>query len=146
EFFGELAHIVLIPSGINESNFDPEEEIHLVEKLLCDNSSPRPLEEFNSKNSNAIIKSFSPSPILVEDSDSLIEEIDLFLTPDDSMPPGIENDDHDSEVDILSLNNFLAMTSLHYLKISHFILMFHHPLVLLRNHQMMEFTLMMSPL
>ncbi|GJR40964.1 hypothetical protein Tco_1216648 [Tanacetum coccineum] len=46
------------------------------------------IEKFNSKNSDAIIESFSPSPIPVEDSDSLMEEIDLFLTPDDSMPPG----------------------------------------------------------
>ncbi|GJZ72260.1 hypothetical protein Tco_0636111 [Tanacetum coccineum] len=92
EFSGELAHINLIPPGINEADFDPEEEIRLVEKLLYDNSSPRPPEEFNSKNSDAIIESFSPSPILVEDSDSLMENIDLFLTPDDSMPPGIEND------------------------------------------------------
>ncbi|GJW15945.1 hypothetical protein Tco_0020078 [Tanacetum coccineum] len=86
---------------INEADFDPEEEIRLVEKLLYDNSSPRPPEEFNSENSDAIIESFSPSPIPVEDSDSLMEEIDLFLTPDDSMPPGIENDD--SEGDILFL-------------------------------------------
>ncbi|GKB49056.1 hypothetical protein Tco_0899809 [Tanacetum coccineum] len=34
EFFGELAHIDLIPSGIIEADFDPEEEIHLVEKLF----------------------------------------------------------------------------------------------------------------
>ncbi|GKD03651.1 hypothetical protein Tco_1178625 [Tanacetum coccineum] len=47
------------------------------------------IEKFNSENSDAIIESFSPSPIPVEDSDSLMEEIDLFLTPDDSMPPGI---------------------------------------------------------
>ncbi|GJV15553.1 hypothetical protein Tco_1360876 [Tanacetum coccineum] len=101
EFSGELAHIDLIPPGINETDFDPEEEICLIKKLLYDNSSPRPLKEFNSKNSNAIIESFSPSPILVEDSDSFMEEIDLFLTLDDSMPPGIENDDYDSEGDIL---------------------------------------------
>nr|GFD08278.1 hypothetical protein [Tanacetum cinerariifolium] len=44
---------------------------------------------------------FFPSPIPVEDSDSLMEEIDLSFTPDDLMPPGIENDDYDSEVDIL---------------------------------------------
>ncbi|GJV90871.1 hypothetical protein Tco_1538684 [Tanacetum coccineum] len=82
------------------------EEIRLVEKLLYDNSYPRPLEEFNSENSD--IESFSPFPIPVEDSDSLIEEIDLFLTPDDSMPPGIENDDYDSEGDILFLKDFLS--------------------------------------
>ncbi|GJR71736.1 hypothetical protein Tco_0084101 [Tanacetum coccineum] len=34
EFFGELAHIDLIPLGINEVDFDPEEEIRLVEKLF----------------------------------------------------------------------------------------------------------------
>nr|GFC01579.1 hypothetical protein [Tanacetum cinerariifolium] len=69
-------------------------------RLLYDNSSPRPSEEFNSENSNAEIESFSPSPIPNEDSDSFMEEIDLFLTPDDPMPPSIE-DDEDSEGDIL---------------------------------------------
>ncbi|GJV43220.1 hypothetical protein Tco_1427756 [Tanacetum coccineum] len=83
----------------------------LVKKLLYDNSSPRPPEEFNSKNSDAIVESFSPSPIPVEDSDSLMEEIDLFLTPDDSMPPGIENDDYDSEGDILFLEELVSNDS-----------------------------------
>ncbi|GKD53753.1 hypothetical protein Tco_1287140 [Tanacetum coccineum] len=107
EFSGELAHIDLISPEIDEADFDPEEEIRLVEKLLYDNSSPRPPEELNSKNSDAVIESFSPSPIPVEDSDSLMEEIDIFLAPDDSIPPGIENDDYDSEGDILEelLNN-----------------------------------------
>ncbi|GJW04884.1 hypothetical protein Tco_1563740 [Tanacetum coccineum] len=111
EFSGELAHIDLISPEIDEADFDPEEEIRLVEKLLYDNSSPRPPEEFNSENSDAIIESFSPSPIPVEDSDSLMEEIDLFLTPDDSMPPGIENDDYDSEGDILFLEELLSNDS-----------------------------------
>ncbi|GJS40861.1 hypothetical protein Tco_0565904 [Tanacetum coccineum] len=107
EFSGELAHINLIPPGINEADFDPEEEIRLVEKLLYANSSPRPTEEFNSKNSDAIVKSFSPSPIPVEGSDSLMEEIDIFLAPDDSIPPGIKNDDYDLEGDILFLEDLL---------------------------------------
>ncbi|GJR46648.1 hypothetical protein Tco_1314751 [Tanacetum coccineum] len=66
ELSGELAHIDLISSEIDEADFDPEEEIRLVEKLLYDNSSPRPPKEFNSKNSDAVIESFSPSPIPVE--------------------------------------------------------------------------------
>ncbi|GKD84265.1 hypothetical protein Tco_1351104 [Tanacetum coccineum] len=111
EFSSELAHIDLIPPGINEIDFDPEEEIHLIEKLLYENSSPRPPEEFNSENSDAIIESFSLSPIPVEDSDSLMEEIDLFLTPDDSMPPGIENDDYDSEGDIIFLKELFSNDS-----------------------------------
>ncbi|GJV67918.1 hypothetical protein Tco_1483427, partial [Tanacetum coccineum] len=40
-----------------------------------------------------------------------MEEIDLFLTPDDSMPPGIENDDYDSEGDILFLEELLSNDS-----------------------------------
>ncbi|GKF12582.1 hypothetical protein Tco_0050508, partial [Tanacetum coccineum] len=77
-------------------------------RLLYDNSSPRPLEELNVENS---IESFSPSPIPIEDSDSLMEEIDLFLIPDNSMPPGIENDDYDSEGDILFLEELVSNDS-----------------------------------
>ncbi|GJU89389.1 hypothetical protein Tco_1301812, partial [Tanacetum coccineum] len=61
-----------------------------------DNSSPRPPEEFNYENPT---KSFSPSPIPVEDNDSLMEEIDIFLDGDGSTPPGIKSDDFDSEDD-----------------------------------------------
>ncbi|GJT86086.1 hypothetical protein Tco_1067803 [Tanacetum coccineum] len=93
EFFGELTHINLIPPGINETDFDPEEEIRLIEELLYDNSSPRPPEESNSEISDATIKSSSPSLIPIEDSDSLIEEIDLFLDPDDSIPPELLSND-----------------------------------------------------
>ncbi|GJZ30834.1 hypothetical protein Tco_0575881 [Tanacetum coccineum] len=102
----------MISSEIDEADFDPEEEIRFVEKLLYDNSSPRPPEELNSKNFDVVIKSFSPSPILVEDSDSLMEEIDIFLALDDSIPPSIENDDYDSEGDILFLEELLSNDSL----------------------------------
>nr|GEZ83334.1 hypothetical protein [Tanacetum cinerariifolium] len=107
EFSSELTHIDLISPEIDDADFDLEEEIRLVEKLLYDNSSPRPLEELNSENSDAVIESFSPSPIPVEGSDSLTEEIDIFLALDDSIPLGINNDDYDSEGDILKelLNN-----------------------------------------
>ncbi|GJW96499.1 hypothetical protein Tco_0178307 [Tanacetum coccineum] len=105
EFSGELAHIDLIPSGINEADFDPEEEIRLIGELLYDNSSSRPPEEHNSEISDAIIESFSPIP--VEDSDSLREEIDIVLALDDSIPPGIENDNYDSEGDDLFLEELL---------------------------------------
>nr|GEZ03203.1 hypothetical protein [Tanacetum cinerariifolium] len=75
--------------------------IRLIKRLLYDNSSPRPPKEFVSANSDAKIKSFSPSPILVKDINSLMEEIDLFYTPDYPMPLGIEDKDYDSERDIL---------------------------------------------
>ncbi|GKC30556.1 hypothetical protein Tco_1037850 [Tanacetum coccineum] len=96
EFTGELTLLHSIPPGIDDVNLDPEGDILFLESLLYDNSSPRRPEEFNSKNPT---ESFSSSPIPVEDSDSLMEEIDIFLDGDDSIPPGIESDDFDSEVD-----------------------------------------------
>nr|GEV50808.1 hypothetical protein [Tanacetum cinerariifolium] len=86
---------------IDEANCDPEEDIHLVDRLLYDNSSPHPPKEFVSENSNAEVEFFSPSPIPIEDSDSHMEEIYLSFNPDDPMPPGIEEDDDDSKRDIL---------------------------------------------
>nr|GEX89095.1 hypothetical protein [Tanacetum cinerariifolium] len=112
EFTGELILLKSIPPGIDKTDCDPKEEIHLIKKLLYDNSSPRPPEEFISENSDAAIESFSPFPIPVEDSDSLVEEIDLTLTPDDSMPPGIEDDDCDSERNILILEELVSNDSL----------------------------------
>nr|GEY01519.1 hypothetical protein [Tanacetum cinerariifolium] len=118
------------------ANCDPEDDIHLVERLLYDNSSPRPLKEFVSKNSNANIESFFQSPIPNEDSDSLMEEVDLSYTPDDPMPSSIEDDDDDSERDILILNELPRIIPFHSLRMSHFILIFLRYLVLLQNRQM----------
>nr|GFA46578.1 hypothetical protein [Tanacetum cinerariifolium] len=112
EFAGELTLLKSIPSGINETGCHPEEENHFTKRLLYDNSSPRPPEEFVFENSNADIESFSPFPIPVEDSDSLIEEIDLSYTPDDPMSSSIEDDDDDSERDILIHEEFLDNYSL----------------------------------
>nr|GEU96565.1 hypothetical protein [Tanacetum cinerariifolium] len=122
EFTSELILLKSIPSGIDEADCDPEEEIHLIEKFLYDNSSPRLLKEFIFENSDAAIESFSPSRIPVEDSDSLRDEIDLSLTPDDSMPLGIKDDDYDSEGDMIILEELLSndSLSLHENKSFHF--------------------------
>nr|GEV75676.1 hypothetical protein [Tanacetum cinerariifolium] len=77
ELADEFIFLKSILSGIDKADCDPEEEIHLIEKLF----------------------------------DSLMEEIDLSLTPDDSMPPGIKNDDYDSERDILFLEELLSNDS-----------------------------------
>nr|GEZ21701.1 hypothetical protein [Tanacetum cinerariifolium] len=103
----------IIPSSLKiDSLLDEFAEIRLIERLLYDNSSPRPPEEFVSENSDAEIESFSPSPISVKDSDSFMEEIDLSFTPDDPMPLGIEEDDYDSERDIIILEELLDNYSL----------------------------------
>nr|GFA71778.1 hypothetical protein [Tanacetum cinerariifolium] len=96
EFAGELTLLKSIPPGVDKTDCHPKNEIRLSQRLLYDNSSPRPPEEFVSKNSNADAESFSP----------IVEEIDLTFTPDDPMPPSIE-DDEDSEGDILFLERLL---------------------------------------
>nr|GFA71998.1 hypothetical protein [Tanacetum cinerariifolium] len=68
EFAGELTLLKSIPLGIDETDCHPEEETHFTKRLLYDNSSPRPLEEFVSDNSN---------------TDFHMEEIDLSLNPDE---------------------------------------------------------------
>nr|GEY40189.1 putative reverse transcriptase domain-containing protein [Tanacetum cinerariifolium] len=136
EFADELTILKSIPPGIDETDYDHENEIRLIERLLYDNSSPRPLEEFVSENSNADIGSFSPSPIPVEDSDSFIEEIDLTFTPDDPMPPGIEEDDYDSKKDIPICEELLDNYSLSFPVIESYHFDIPCSLVLLQNHQM----------
>nr|GEX52402.1 hypothetical protein [Tanacetum cinerariifolium] len=112
EFAGELTLLKSIPLGIDETDCYTENEICFTKRLLYNNSSPRPSEELVSENSNAKIKSFSPSPIPIKDSDSFMEEINLSFMPNDPMPPGIEEDDDDSERDILILEELLDNYSL----------------------------------
>nr|GEV84750.1 hypothetical protein [Tanacetum cinerariifolium] len=112
EFVGELTLLKSIPPGINKTDCDPEEETRIIKKLLYDNSSPHPQEEFIYENSDTAIKSFFPSHILVEDSDSFMEEIDLSFILDDPMPSGIEDDDYDSKRDITILEELLSNDSL----------------------------------
>nr|GEV42499.1 hypothetical protein [Tanacetum cinerariifolium] len=99
-------------TNTEEADFDLEEEIRLVENLLYDNSSPRPPKELNAEIVDTILESLSPSPIPVEDNDSYMEEIDLFLATDDLMPLGIENDDYDSKGDIHCLEELLRNDTL----------------------------------
>ncbi|GJS01505.1 hypothetical protein Tco_0318013 [Tanacetum coccineum] len=98
EFAVEFILPKSIPPEIEEVEFDTEGDILFLESLLYDNSSPRPPEALQA-NSNAI-ESLPPSHIPVADNDSLMEEIDLFLADDGSIPPGIESDDVDSLEDI----------------------------------------------
>ncbi|GKE96540.1 hypothetical protein Tco_1581395, partial [Tanacetum coccineum] len=64
--------------------------------LLCEISTSRSPENVHA-NPSSIIESLPVSPIPVEDSDHIQEEIDIFLVPDDLIPPGVENDDSEDE-------------------------------------------------
>nr|GEZ24659.1 hypothetical protein [Tanacetum cinerariifolium] len=112
EFAGELTLLKSILLEIDETDSYPEKETHFTKRLLYDNSSPRPPKEFVYDNSDTDIESFSPSPIPIKDSNPLMEEIDLSFNPDDPMPPGIEEDDDESEKDILIHEEFLDNYSL----------------------------------
>ncbi|GKC34888.1 hypothetical protein Tco_1047272 [Tanacetum coccineum] len=121
----DLDVVIPIPPGIDERCFNAESDLlesllnrdspidsTKIDSIFDEFSLPRPPEESNSEISDATIESLSPSPILVEDSDSLMEEIDLFLASDDSMPTGIEIVDYDSEGDIRFLEELLSNDSL----------------------------------
>ncbi|GKA78579.1 hypothetical protein Tco_0785116 [Tanacetum coccineum] len=120
----DLDVVIPIPPGIDERCFNAESDLlesllnrdspidsTKIDSIFDEFSLPRPPEESNSEYSDATIESLFPSPIPVEDSDSLMEEIDLFLASDDSMPPGIEIDDYDSEGDIRFLEELLSSDS-----------------------------------
>nr|GEX72742.1 hypothetical protein [Tanacetum cinerariifolium] len=90
DFSVELTHI---KPEIPKSNFDFEEEIHLIENLLYDNSFPRPLEELNAEIADTIIESIPLLPIPIQDGNSQQEEIDIITETDDVLPPSDDNDD-----------------------------------------------------
>ncbi|GJS12384.1 reverse transcriptase domain-containing protein [Tanacetum coccineum] len=98
EFVGGL--ITLSPRIVREH----EEYLnHMM--LLCGNSSSQSPKFFHV-NPSSIIESLLTSPIHVEDSDPVQEEIDIFSSLDDSTPPGIESD-VESEGDVIVRNNLL---------------------------------------
>ncbi|GJV91942.1 hypothetical protein Tco_1539755 [Tanacetum coccineum] len=115
EFVGELDFIDPILLGIDEDDFDEanfdeeegeidndiiqiEDEI-LREKLLNENLLVDKIEALKLTPSiSFVLENPSSSPIPVMDSEFLIEEVDTFLVPEDSIPPGIESD-FDSEGD-----------------------------------------------
>nr|GEW79311.1 putative reverse transcriptase domain-containing protein [Tanacetum cinerariifolium] len=113
-FDEEIIYVKIDPHHFNV-------ESDLIESLLNQDfliiSSPKIdslLKEFfepNSKNYDVVIQSFSPSPIPVEGSESLMKEIDIFLTLDDLIPSGIKNDDYDSKGDIFFLEELLSNDS-----------------------------------
>nr|GEW22988.1 hypothetical protein [Tanacetum cinerariifolium] len=99
-------------SEIPKSDFDFEEEIHLIENLLYDNSFPRPLEELNAEIADTIIESIPLLPIPVQDGNSQQEEIDIVTETDDVMPPSVENDADDYDLLLGEAYLFLSDNSI----------------------------------
>ncbi|GJX27204.1 reverse transcriptase domain-containing protein [Tanacetum coccineum] len=89
EFAGEL---LTLPSR-NDREFG--EYLSLM-TVLCEISTSQSQENVHA-NQSSVIESLPVSPIPVEDSEPAQEEIDIFLVPDDLIPPGVENDDSKDE-------------------------------------------------
>nr|GEZ38786.1 hypothetical protein [Tanacetum cinerariifolium] len=68
--------------------------INRIEMLFTIN--PRPHHPINA---NINVKFFSSFPIPIQESDPHQEEIDVVTIMDDVLPPSVENDDSDGEVD-----------------------------------------------
>ncbi|GJS52791.1 hypothetical protein Tco_0626153 [Tanacetum coccineum] len=123
EFVGELDFIDPILPGIDEDDFDEDDfdkkegeidiDIFQIEdeilrekllnvNLLIDKIKALKLTPFIP----FVLENPSSSPIPVVDSNFLIEEVDTFPVPEDSIPPGIESD-FNSEEDIIFLDNLL---------------------------------------
>nr|GFB33458.1 hypothetical protein [Tanacetum cinerariifolium] len=92
EFFGPL-----IPIHIVEEERIRREHayyINRMEMLFTINPRPHP-----STYANTNVESFSSLPIPIQKSDHHQKEIDVVTVTDDVLPPGVENDDSDGEVD-----------------------------------------------
>ncbi|GKC75826.1 hypothetical protein Tco_1126600 [Tanacetum coccineum] len=118
EFVGELDLFDPVLPGIDKDDFDEEEgendndiiqiedEI-LHENLLNVNLLVDKIEALKLTPSIPFVIEYpSSSPIPVMDSEFLIEDVDTFLVPEDSIPSGIESD-LGSEEDIIFLDNLL---------------------------------------
>ncbi|GJS25773.1 reverse transcriptase domain-containing protein [Tanacetum coccineum] len=89
EFVGEL---LTLPSRIV---CEHEDYLNRMTKL-CEILTSRSQENVHA-NQSSIIESLPVSLIPVEDSEPVQEEIDIFLVPDDLIPPGVVNDDSEDE-------------------------------------------------
>nr|GEX94910.1 hypothetical protein [Tanacetum cinerariifolium]GEY30821.1 hypothetical protein [Tanacetum cinerariifolium] len=137
EFADELILLKSILLGINEADCDPKKEIYLIEKLLYDNSSPRPPEEFilkilmlQSNLSLHLISSLRIVTLLGMRSIYLLLQMTRCHQALRMMIMTLKGI-------FLSVKKCLAINPFHFLKMSHFILIFHYPFALLRNHRMM---------
>nr|GFC37785.1 hypothetical protein [Tanacetum cinerariifolium] len=137
EFAGELTLLKSIPPGIDETDCDFKEDIHLIEKLLYDNSSPRPPEEFVSANLmllklNLSLHLLSSLRIVTV----LWRKLIYYVLRTTQCRWALWTRIMTLKGIFSFLRTCLAITLFHLLKQSHSILIFLRFLVLLQNYQM----------
>nr|GEW65910.1 hypothetical protein [Tanacetum cinerariifolium] len=95
EFYGPL-----IPIHILEEERIRREHAYYINRMeMLFTINPRP----HPTNDNTNVESFSSLPILIQESDSHQEEIDVVSIANDVLPPSVENDDSDEEVDAVDV-------------------------------------------
>nr|GFA23429.1 hypothetical protein [Tanacetum cinerariifolium] len=132
EFSGPLIPIHIVKEEIIRR--EHAEYINRMEMLFIINPHPH-----LSTYANTNVESFSSLPIPIQESDSQQEEIDVVTETDDVLPPSVENDDSDGEVDAvddLRVDNFISNSEHEYSESENSDFdnpQFHYHL---RNHQM----------
>nr|GEZ07049.1 hypothetical protein [Tanacetum cinerariifolium] len=121
-FDEEIIHMKIDPHPFNAESNLIESMLNHDSLIIISSKIDSLFDEFTGK--LTLLKSISPG---IDETDchpeeethstkrlfySFMEEIDLTLTPDDPMPPGIEDDDYDSERDILILEELIDNYSL----------------------------------
>nr|GEW37454.1 reverse transcriptase domain-containing protein [Tanacetum cinerariifolium] len=132
-----------IPFGVEDSSFNIEEDILFLESLLREDPIPPhliipnwtkiPIEEpkhsfkigYEHFNTNLVTKdvvesstkNLIPIPHECEESNPCQEEIDVVSITNDVLPPSVDNDDSDEEVDavdVLRVDNFIQNSEHEY--------------------------------
>nr|GFB76351.1 hypothetical protein [Tanacetum cinerariifolium] len=110
EFYGPFIPIhILEEERIRREHAD---YINRIEMLFTINLRPHP-----STYANTNVESFSLLSIPIQDIDPHQEEIDVIAVTDDVLPPSVENEDSNEEidvVDILRVDNFIQNSEHEY--------------------------------
>nr|GEW14027.1 reverse transcriptase domain-containing protein [Tanacetum cinerariifolium] len=105
EFSGPLIPIYIVEQErIRREHAD---YINRMEMLFTINPHP-------SVNANTNVESIPSLPILVQDNDSQREEINIVTSTNDVLPPGVENNDSDGEVEELRVDNSISNSKHEY--------------------------------
>nr|GEW97256.1 hypothetical protein [Tanacetum cinerariifolium] len=110
EFYGPFIPIhILEEERIRREHAD---YINRMEMLFTINLRPH-----HPTNDNTNVESFSSLPIPIQESNSHQEEIDVVFVTDDVLPPSVDNNDSDEEVnavDVLRIDNFIQNSKQEY--------------------------------
>nr|GEY84302.1 hypothetical protein [Tanacetum cinerariifolium] len=108
EFYGPFIPIHILEK--ERTRREHTDYINQMEMLFTINLRPHPI------NANINVESFSLLPIPIQDSDPRQEEIEVAIT-DDVLPPSVDNDDSDGEVDavdVLQVDNLIQNSEHEY--------------------------------